>query len=196
MNLFKILWNPNNRYVYTKRTIYSNPIPRCSKCNQLIKNQLIYDFSIMLNKDEPISDLISSLYSIHIISHKAYEIFKTEGVRGFKAHKIHILDCDGNIVDTTYYSLQYTGLISINYDEMGITCKKCNVCGMEYIVNQEFTYETLCFDETTWDGSDICVGGYCTSKVVDIVKENELTGFMFKPAEDSWNSLKKSEIII
>ena len=118
----------------------------------------------MLNKDKLISDLISSLYSIHIISHKAYEIFKTEGVRGFKARKIHILDCDGNIVDTTYYSLQYTGLISINYDEMGITCKKCDVCGMEHIVNQEFTYETLCFDESTWDGSDICVGGYCTCR--------------------------------
>lgn len=196
MDFFKIIWNPNTNCAYTKKTIYSNPILRCPKCKQLIKDHKIYDFSVMLSKEAPLSDLVTTLYSIPIISKKAYEIFKKENITGFKAHKIQVCNSKGKAIDVLYYALEYTGRISINYNEMGLMSTKCDECGMDYIENKSFIYEKLCLDDSTWDSSDMCVGGYCTSKVIDIVKENNLTGFMFKPAEDAWNSLKRSEIII
>ena len=151
---------------------------------------------MIVNKKNPLPDLMFSLYAIHIISSRAYDSFKENNICGFIAHPIKVYDNNGQSVEMNYYSVEYTGKLAIDYNKMGVDYVKCYKCMNSFVANPSMTYDNLYLDDNSWDGSDLCIGGFCTKKLLDIVNKKKLQGFMFKPAVDAWNPSSKTEIII
>ena len=83
-----------------------------------------------------------------------------------------------------YYSADILGKIELNLFGMNLKRKRfCAQCGQfEWNRNR---IEPLRVDENSWDGADVCrvtsIPGYivCSSKFVDVINRNGLTGFSF-----------------
>lgn len=140
-----------------------------------------------------------------IVSEKALHVFQTEGISGFVAEPVEVLDNPKNKRSSSYsdmpayYYIYVNGSISLDYHEMNYRKKNvCCECG-EYTWSHQRVGESA-LDYSTWDQSDICkLIDYpnvfiCTQKVVDVIKRNNLKGFSKATEKDIFLPLKSQKI--
>lgn len=191
----------NPKFVYAKMIVEGNAYAKveCPVCHKETKAPpSIYNLTATLSKGSIFPDMLCFAPAswMKVISEKALTVFKENNVAGFIPHKLKIVDSKKNpLSGLNYYILEIIGYANIDYDKMGTRVTEyCKCCGYRKFENWENVHEQNWLIEDTWDGSDIFTVNLCTRKVLQVVYENQLTGFSFKHGIDTGNALKQYEI--
>lgn len=128
---------------------------------------------------------------LFLVSQKALDVFQKNIIEGYdicaKVHWMRVNDasCLEESGAEVYYSLEITGAISLDLEQMQLRQKRlCKECGEFEWSRQKLGPYIL--QESSWDGSDLCYikqfpGMWvCTTRFKEIMINNQLTGFCFK----------------
>ena len=191
---YHLLHNHSRKYKYLKKLVSGDLKirKRCQVCgNYSERGEESYKgliFEASDNPEYPDCILYGGAPNFLIISQRALDVFIQESVTGFQAYPVSILD-KGEEIEKQYYILRIYGKAAYNYKKMGRKPSfYCVDCGYtDYIGKRPLNYEFTYLKENSWDGSDLFLSTCCTEKVIDIIKENKLTGFVEKDIIHSLN---------
>lgn len=130
-----------------------------------------------------------------IVSERALSAFRQEGITGFETYPVDFADP----IAPGYFFLTVTGSVSLNHQAMHLRKKHvCADCGSFSWSRQKIGESVL--DSASWDGSDLCkLTDYpniflCTSRVVDVIRGNNLKGFTVRSESEIFQPLKAVKI--
>lgn len=122
-----------------------------------------------------------------LLSEKSLAIFEQNEISGI-GYKTAVDVCDETLQPLTdapkYYGTEILGKIELDLSGMNLKKKRFCVQCCQFEWNRH-RMEPLRLDVNSWDGSDVCrvtsIPGYtvCSSKFMDVVNRNGLTGFSF-----------------
>lgn len=124
-----------------------------------------------------------------LISGRTLDIFEKNQITGYSGYQLVASETSvqGKCIDRLpeYYCLNVFGRVDLDFTTMKIKKKRvCPKCGQ--FDWSRMRLEPIILDQTTWDGSDLClvdsIPGYraCSEKLKQIILDYKLTGFSFR----------------
>ena len=124
-----------------------------------------------------------------IISERVIELFKSNGIKGWKTYDVKIYSKKNEVIDQKYYGLIITGRCgNQDYSKNSITMEKIGIM-------TEPHSKGFYFKDDYWDGSDLFMckpdeNGesnmfrFCTQKVADLIKKEKIKNLSLEKITD------------
>jgi len=125
-----------------------------------------------------------------IVSERIINLFKSNGITGWKTYKVQIRSKKDELIDQKYFGLIITGRCGYrDYSKSTIVLDKVGVYTKPHV-------KGFYFKKDFWDGSDLfmCIPDdsgqstmyrFCTRKVVDLFEKEKIKNILFKNLNDS-----------
>ena len=204
----------SNRYCYVRYPwdYYSKEEQKCPACGRMVQtykpDYWPPQFSLEGGKRYPDALSYETMFEEKcgmLLSKKALEAFQKEGITGFIAEPVTVIDnpeCSASESDSgmpAYYCIYIQGRISLDYQAMHYRKKNyCEACGQYTWSRQKIGESAL--DASTWDQSDLCkLTDYpnsfiCTSMVIEVIRKYRLKGFSKSEETDIFLPLKSKKV--
>ncbi|WP_143751757.1 hypothetical protein [Maribacter sp. 6B07] len=124
-----------------------------------------------------------------IVSKRIIDLFKSNGITGWKIYDVHILSKNNELIDQKYYGLIITGRCGYqDYSQSSIVMDKIGI-------TTEPHAKGFYFKNNYWDGTDLfmcetdengesTMFRFCSQKVVDLIKKEKIKNLSLKKTTD------------
>jgi hypothetical protein len=141
--------------------------------------------------DRQLEDFCTTSSSEYLSQDRVLELFRQHRFSGFAVKPVTARFENSSHRPPTLSELVVTGWAGLAKPESGIRFDEagsCKICGSLHYT--EITDAEQLIDESQWDGSDFFMVWplpryvFVTERVVDVIRDNHLTGVRFQPASE------------
>lgn len=183
-------------YAFKDTTLLGYDRTICPQCNRTIaRPQYISGIpALLLDGGYEYPDCLGFCGAgrqLFLVSEKTLNLFERYQISGYTEYHLTGVECvnpdRSKLHMPNYYALSISGKIDLDAAEMHIKKKKyCASCNQfEW---SRMRLEPIVLNQTTWDGSDLCLLSsipglkVCSERTKELAKCHNLTGFSFKVA--------------
>lgn len=124
-----------------------------------------------------------------IVSKRIIDLFKSNGITGWKIYDVNILSKNNELIDQKYYGLIITGRCGYqDYSQSSIVMDKIGI-------TTEPHAKGFYFKDNYWDGTDLfmcetdengesTMFRFCSQKVVDLIRKEKIKNLSLKKTTD------------